>query len=729
LRRILQTISVIIPARDAEATIGKTLANLSPDSDLIGEIVLVDDGSEDETIQVARAAAGRHRLPLRIVTADARNAGAARNIGYSQCRCPLVYFIDADDHVEPEGLRKLHRALDADLKIGLAVGAHVRRTEGRPDKRKAPNGYSNDRRHNVRNYLLGEMWPIAMGSALFRRAAADGIRFPEGAVLDEDTCFWAELMARTEVVSLDDTVLVYQLNEARMARRYSATPRSSFLGVARALNGLAPAIVDREVVQWRKAWVALRIARHLIYERRYEEARHMLRLVAAHPTFARSWKLTRYRVRTGAGLALTKRRSPIQPNSPMPNPAAGTYKTFILTGDPAWPPVSGADLRNAQNALAASAFGPVILASIMPVSRHEPAPENVKVVSVSDGSCGDRGSPIQQKQRFEVLVAGMALKIVDLVQQFRPDAIIVEGIHLHDMLHRLRPLTPLLVLDMHNIESELSALIRKTTPRRTLKSILGLEVSKIRRQERKASRLVDRIWVCSEEDATRLYRLHSPPVSIDVVPNGIPRCDRLPDRLPARDESTDGPVILYFSHLGYRPNITAARRLAVGIMPIVRQKLPMARLHLAGRSPSQKIANLTDFPGVMLTGDPPDADAILAGADFVVVPLEAGGGTRLKILEAMAWGLPVIATPIAAEGLGLDEGDDYVPATTDNEFAREIIDMWSDRERFEKVRSRAHETVLRRFGLAAIERSVRNGLGLTASGKATDYHQTGASAE
>lgn len=703
------SVSVVIPAHNAAATIASTLASLAPDGDLIGEILLIDDRSDDGTAIAARTAALAHDLPLVVVPSHAGGAGAARNVGLASAQFPCVFFLDADDRIEPLGLGSLHRALLSNPGAGLAIGAHVRRTEGRPDKLKVPAGYGTDRSHLVRDYLLGKMWPIAVGSALFRRDAADGIAFPKNAVLDEDTCFWAELMSKTGVVTVDVTVLVYRLNEARTGRRYSAAPRSTFVGVARALGHLGRTIGDRDAVQWRKAWVALRIARQLLLEHRYEEAKKLLRMVAAHRAFARSWRLTRYRLRAAVGMALASPR----PLTCRPSPCTGTIKTLILTTDPAWPPISGADLRNAQNAVAAAPFGPVMLLSMLPILEPAEPPAGVEVLSPNVPISTPERQPPKSRSRFEAWIDQEAIsRAVDIARAFAPDTIIVEGIHLDKLLPQLRAVVQCLVLDMHNVESELSALIRKTNPRRTLKSLLGLETKALRRRERAAIPIVDRFWVCSEADASRFYRLHHPRVPIDIVPNGIPRGDSVPVELPVRDRSTDGPRMLFFSHLGYRPNITAARRLACRILPAVRRTLPSANLVLAGRSPGSKVADLADVAGVVMLRNPPDADAVLADADIVVVPLEAGGGTRLKILEAMAWGLPVVATSIAAEGLGLEAGSEFVLATTDEEFAQAIVALWLDREGYEAVRHRARETVMLRFGASAIERAVRNGLGL-----------------
>jgi glycosyltransferase involved in cell wall biosynthesis len=93
------------------------------------------------------------------------------------------------------------------------------------------------------------------------------------------------------------------------------------------------------------------------------------------------------------------------------------------------------------------------------------------------------------------------------------------------------------------------------------------------------------------------------------------------------------------------------------------------------------------------------------------VPLSAGGGTRFKILEAMAWGLPVIATPIAAEGTGLEDGEEIQIAETDDALARSVIALCAEPERLEQQRRLAYKTVMLRFGPSVIETAVRKGLG------------------
>ncbi|MGN6464180.1 MAG: glycosyltransferase family A protein [Rhizobiaceae bacterium] len=171
-------ISVIIPARNAGSTVAATIKSLSADRPLIGEVLLVDDGSDDGTAIAATRAAAAAALPLKVVAGSFGSAGAARNAGLDAARERHVFLLDADDEVFPGALALLLEALSHDPKAGLAVGSVLRRTETRPDKLKVPVGYGQDLEENARRYLRNEMWPIAMGSALFVAENVDDIRFP-----------------------------------------------------------------------------------------------------------------------------------------------------------------------------------------------------------------------------------------------------------------------------------------------------------------------------------------------------------------------------------------------------------------------------------------------------------------------------------------------------------------------------------------------------------------------
>ncbi|MDX8453299.1 glycosyltransferase [Mesorhizobium sp. VK9D] len=699
-------ITVIIPARNAAATIGAALASLIPDRSLIREILVIDDGSSDRTVAVAVECAQRHGLRMEVVSVRLDSAGAARNVGIERASGASIFFLDADDQVMPGSLSLLRAALERQSGAGLAIGASIRRTKGRPDKLKTPDGYGPDKRQNTRRYLRNELWPIAMGSALVAKWAAADIRFPEAIHLDEDTCYWTALLARADAVTIEAPVLVYHHDEERMARRFITAPRGTFLAIARELDRLATAGVERDALQWRKAWIAQRIARQLIKHRMFADAAGMMRVVRAHKELGGSRKALQYRARihigrlTGIGAGASPTTHPAMPQ-----------RTLIICHDPPFPPTSGADLRNFGNAVAAAAFGPVCLASVAPWNGDaQPVDHDIHVTALTTDSQRQAASLGWRRIKGEARIPRPALtRLKTLVRDFRPDTIVVEGVALFKLLEPSRPLVRQLILDMHNVESDLAdQLPRKRSWRPRFSGARDLE--------RRAAGICDRIWVCSTSDRERLRTLLSKPVPIDVVPNGIPRAEGIPKVLPLPAVSDGFPVILLVGHLGYEPNIDAAERLARTILPRIRARLPAAKLVLAGRSPKPPVRALAGLDGVCLVDSPDDVRPLLAGAHLCVIPLAMGGGTRIKILEAMAWGIPVIATPLAVEGLDLTADEEVLLADSDEGLADMAVGLCSDRARIMRLRARAHDVVWGRFGPRAIRDAVRRGLGRNDAG-------------
>ncbi|TPI28472.1 glycosyltransferase [Mesorhizobium sp. B3-2-1] len=696
-------ISIIIPARNAAVTIDATLRSLLPERSLIGEVLLVEDGSSDQTAAISVQSALRYGLPLEILAVRLGSAGAARNAGIARAKGKFIFFLDADDEVMAGGLGLLHDALLRHPEAGLSVGASIRRARGRPDKLKTPHGYTSDRASNARRYLLNEAWPIAMGSALVATSATATVRFPETTSLDEDTCYWAALLARAQVATIPAPVLLYHHDEERMARRFVLAPRATFLAIAVELDKLADSGIAKEVLQWRKAWIALRISRQLIKHNRYSYAMSMMRAVRAHKSLGRSWKATQYRIRIRFGAMMER------PDYPSRAGADTERRTLIVSFDPAFPPVSGADLRNFNNASLAAEYGPVRLVSVRPPGNpSQPSDARINAVGLTiDGEPRSASLGWWRIAEENRIPRTALVRLRSLVQTFKPDTIVVEGIGLFKLLRPLRPLTKQLILDMHNVESELAAQLRHIRPARS-PAVLG-----IRRLERKAQSIVDRVWVCSNEDRERLMALAGRTMPVDVVPNGIPSVEAIPDVLPAEAPADSGyPVILFIGHLGYPPNVDAAERLAHAILPRIRQTLPDAKLVLAGRSPKTTVRALAGLPGVELVENPESVASLLSGAHLSIIPLGAGGGTRIKILEAMAWGVPVIATPLAAEGLGLVENDQVLLSASDEGLAAMAVDLSLDAERRARQRFRAHQAVWAKFGPQAIRDAVRAGLAL-----------------
>ncbi len=168
----------------------------------------------------------------------------------------------------------------------------------------------------------------------------------------------------------------------------------------------------------------------------------------------------------------------------------------------------------------------------------------------------------------------------------------------------------------------------------------------------------DLIVTASDIETRSLKRLHELE-SVITVPNAI----QIPSgKEPSR--RTDPPAkFLFVGNMDYPPNLDAAERLASEILPRIRAALPNTELHLVGSGGN--LHHLTRYPGVNIHGFVDDLGPLYASCLATIVPLRAGGGSRLKILEAFARGLPVIASTFAASGLEITDKEHYLRADTD----------------------------------------------------------------
>jgi glycosyltransferase involved in cell wall biosynthesis len=186
---------------------------------------------------------------------------------------------------------------------------------------------------------------------------------------------------------------------------------------------------------------------------------------------------------------------------------------------------------------------------------------------------------------------------------------------------------------------------------------LKAQARKFRRFEKQAFRRATRVIAVSEDDA-KIIRDEFEQPQVDVVDNGIDRT-YFEQVIGKRDPSR----ILFLGALDWRPNLDAVRVLLDKILPEVRAQEANAKLVIVGRHPpASLVERVQQTNGVELHADVPDVRPYLSQCGLMTVPLRIGGGSRLKILEALACGLPVVSTRVGAEGLSLTSGKDYVQA-------------------------------------------------------------------
>jgi len=226
-----------------------------------------------------------------------------------------------------------------------------------------------------------------------------------------------------------------------------------------------------------------------------------------------------------------------------------------------------------------------------------------------------------------------------------------------------------------------------------------LEARRWARLYRTSSATVRRTVVCSELDARRASSAGVARVS--VLPNTYPR----PARPVGRSDVGSPPVVLFHGTMRYPPNTDAARWLVEEIAPALRAEVPDVRIRLVGRAnPAQ--AALHHPPATTVVGPVPDIDVELANADVVVVPLRFGSGTRVKIIEAFAHRVPVVSTPLGAEGLGVEDGRHLLLAGSASALASACARLLTDLPLRRRLVEAAHRHYLDSFESACAEEAV-----------------------
>lgn len=230
-----------------------------------------------------------------------------------------------------------------------------------------------------------------------------------------------------------------------------------------------------------------------------------------------------------------------------------------------------------------------------------------------------------------------------------------------------------LLIMAHNVESRIWQRYYENETNPLRRWYIGHQWRKYRRFECRAFRRADRVIAVSPDDA-RIIREEFGARHVSVVENGVDTSYFRPGaagRVPGR--------ILFLGSLDWRPNLDAVDQLLYGIFPAVRSADPSATLCLVGRNPPESLRQRASAtPGVELHADVADVRPFLAEAAVMVVPLRIGGGSRLKILEALAAGTPVISTRIGAEGLEVRDGEHLTVVEDCDEMARAILERSRD---------------------------------------------------
>ncbi len=235
-----------------------------------------------------------------------------------------------------------------------------------------------------------------------------------------------------------------------------------------------------------------------------------------------------------------------------------------------------------------------------------------------------------------------------------------------------------LVYDAFNAEAALQRVIfevdRGVPARWPAAAYSFIQAGRIEQYERLLCQQADQVIAVSDEDAA-ILQAHQPGKAVAVVPNGIFVDDyqRTTERL-----DLGANALVFTGKMDYRPNVDAVLWFAQAILPLVRQQVPDARLHVVGQQPHARIESLRGQAGIEITGWVKDVQPYLRGAAVYVAPLRMGSGTRLKLLEAMACGCAVVATTIARSGMKAAANQSMQVSDTPAALAESIVRLLRD---------------------------------------------------
>jgi len=255
------------------------------------------------------------------------------------------------------------------------------------------------------------------------------------------------------------------------------------------------------------------------------------------------------------------------------------------------------------------------------------------------------------------------------------DVVEIEGIEMapyRPTIEVARP-KPLIIYDAHNAEwilQQRACAADVKTPARWPAALYSwVQWHRLRRYEANLLQRVDHTVAMSAPDKVALRDVISN-APITVIPNGVD--------LAAYRHFRGRPLefdLLFTGKMDFRPNIDAILWFGQHVFPLIQARRPWTTFAIVGQRPHPRLDILRDMPGVTITGYVDDVRPYIAGTTVYVAPLRVGGGTRLKLLEAMALAKPIVSTTVGAEGFPVVNGQEVILADEPEAFANQVLNL------------------------------------------------------
>jgi len=305
----------------------------------------------------------------------------------------------------------------------------------------------------------------------------------------------------------------------------------------------------------------------------------------------------------------------------------------------------------------------------------------------------------------------MQNKLRQLLDENDFDAVQFESVHLAQYLPiaRAAKSSPIIIYDWHNIESELMYRYSENAANRAKAFYAKATAQRIAALEGKILMQSDAVCVPSTREKELLGQRWPDSCPVHVIENGV-------DTAYYNDKALDGAVakagwrtddikrdsLIYVGSMDYHANIDAMTHFVANTWPRLHAAHPDLKLKIIGRNPTPAIKALSASRGVTITGGVPDVRPYYQQAVAAIVPLRVGGGTRLKILEAMAANVPVVSSRIGAEGLDYQPNENILMAENADEFTSAISRIRNEPELRRSLQQNGRKLVQKRYDWSAI---------------------------
>lgn len=400
-------------------------------------------------------------------------------------------------------------------------------------------------------------------------------------------------------------------------------------------------------------------------------------------------------------------------------PGVTEHRTLFLVQMKPYPLSGGVSLRNWQNINLLAQQGSVAIFSLYKGSAQL---DSLPIIAEWDHyDLSKLSRPIHEKVRRRLwwlrptgharadwlYTQEAAKQLRHRISTYNPTLIIIEEIWLYHYLPILKQAKCPLILDNHNVEGDDS---RYWGANYMSPQILA----KVKQIEKRFIQAVDQVWMCSQEDVRCLYKLYpNLKTTAYVIPNGVNSDDYEPVR--SKIVGTTLPkninTLIYLGRFSYQPNVEAVSILINQIYPALKENMGNCRLLLVGCDPTKEMlmAAQTD-PQIIVTGQVEDVRPYLATATIMVVPLQTGSGTRLKLLEAFASKCPVISTKKGAEGLDVEDGTHLLLRESPAAIVTAIQQLWQYPQMAQTLSEHAYNRFMERYTWLAVRQQVRSSL-------------------